>query len=139
MAWANYTPGVRKGSGSKYHNKKVLSEDGESFDSKKEYRRYKELKLLERSGEITDLRRQVPYIVIPEHREPDIEGPRGGRKKGRMIETAVRYIADFVYFEKRRDGSWEQVVEDCKGMRTDAYRIKRKLMLHVYGIRIRET
>lgn len=139
MAWTNYNPGARKGSGSKYHNKKVLAEDGEIFDSHREYRRYMELKLLERAGEIADLKRQVPYIIIPEHREPDTTGPRGGTRKGRLIESATRYIADFVYYEKDRGGKWHQIVEDCKGMRTDAYKIKRKLMFHVYGIRIRET
>lgn len=139
MVWVKSHPGARKGSGSKYHNKKVQSADGETFDSRREYRRYMDLKTLERVGVVKDLRRQVPYIIVPEHREPDTTGPRGGRRKGRVIETAARYIADFVYVEKNRDGTWQQVVEDCKGMRTDTYKLKRKLMYHVHGIRIRET
>lgn len=139
MTWRNFNPVARRGSGTKYHNEKVCSVDGEVFDSRREFRRYNELKLLERAGEIRDLKRQVAYIIIPEHREPDVTGPRGGRKKGRLIESATRYIADFVYDEKGPDGEWQQVVEDCKGVRTDTYKIKRKLMLHVYGIRVRET
>lgn len=139
MAWKNYHPEEYKGSAGKYHNTKVFSEDGETFDSRREYRRYKDLKVLERVGVVKDLQRQVPYIIVPEHREPDTTGPRGGRRKGRVIETAARYIADFVYMEKNRDGTWQQVVEDCKGMRTDTYKLKRKLMYHVHGIRIRET
>lgn len=139
MAWNNYRPGARKGSGSKYHNEKVLSADGEIFDSRREFRRFTELKILEKAGEITNLKRQVPFVIIPEHREPDTTGPRGGVRKGRLIEPAAKYIADFVYFERDESGRWRQVVEDCKGMRTDTYKLKRKLMFHLYGIRIRET
>ena len=138
MAWTNYHPGAHRTSGSKYHNEKVMV-GGENFDSRKEYQRYTELKILEKAGEIRDLQRQVPYIIIPEYREPDIIGPKGGRRKGRLIESATKYYADFVYFEKNREGSWDLVVEDCKGMRTDTYKLKRKLMLQVHGIRIRET
>ena len=88
------------------------------------------------SGACTDRSRS---FLIPEHREPDTIGPRGGRKKGRIIERRLEYIADFTYEELRPDGSWVYVVEDCKGMRTREYIIKRKLMLHVYNIRLRET
>ena len=126
-------------SGSKYHSKKIKAPDGEIFDSRKEYKRWCDLTLLERAGEITNLQRQVPYLLIPEHREPDLIGPRGGRRKGRIIERRLEYIADFTYEELLPDGSWVYVVEDCKGMRTREYIIKRKLMLHVYNIRLRET
>ena len=119
---------------SKYHSQKVVA-DGEVFDSRKECRRCQELKLLEKAGEITDLRRQVPFEIIPDQREPDRIGPRGGRKKGRIIERKAVYIADFVY----NDRSGQEVVEDCKGMRTKDYIIKRKLMLYKFGIRIKET
>ena len=119
---------------SKYHSQKVMA-DGEIFDSRKECRRWQELKLLEKAGEITDLRRQVPFEILPDQREPDRIGPRGGRKKGRIIERKAVYIADFVY----KDRSGLQVVEDCKGMRTKDYIIKRKLMLYKFGIRIKET
>ena len=135
MAWKNYprrqsAVGISK----KYGNKKIFA-DGEVFDSKKEYRRWNELIMLLKAGEITSLRRQVKYVLIPAQREPDLTGPRGGIRRGKLIEREVAYIADFVYTD--RDGS--TVVEDCKGMRTKEYIIKRKLMLKEYGIRIKET
>ena len=135
MTWKNYprrqsAVGISK----KYGNKKIFA-DGEVFDSKKEYRRWNELILLLKAGEITSLRRQVKYVLIPAQREPDITGPRGGIRPGKLIEREVSYIADFVYTDK--DG--QTVVEDCKGMRTKEYIIKRKLMLKEYGIRIKET
>ncbi len=117
----------------KYHSKK-LKIDGESFDSRKEYRRWTALKGMEKAGAISDLRRQVTFELIPPQREPDSKGARGGTKKGRVIERACNYVADFVYF---RDG--QMVVEDTKGFRTTDYIIKRKLMLWVHGIRILET
>lgn len=118
----------------KYHNRKY-SADGEVFDSKKEYQRWQELKLLEKAGEITELRRQVPFELLPNQREPDKIGPRGGRKPGRMIERKAVYIADFVY----KDRAGREVVEDCKGMRTKDYILKRKLLLFRFGIRIIES
>ena len=136
MAWNNY-PGRRVaagGTGKKYGNKTIY-EDGEVFDSKKEYRRWKELILLVKAGEISKLQRQVKYTLIPSQREPDIRGPRGGIRPGKLIEREVSYIADFVYTDK----AGQTVVEDCKGLRTKEYIIKRKLMLHEYGIRIKET
>lgn len=117
---------------SKYRNKKI-EVDGISFDSKKEARRYKELLLLEQAGEIADIRRQVKFVLIPAQKEPDTEGPRGGKRKGKTIEREVAYIADFVY--RKND---EIIVEDTKGFRTTEYVIKRKLMLWVHGIRIVE-
>lgn len=117
----------------KYHNKKC-SCDGRTFDSKHERDRYCELKLLLQAGAISDLRCQVPFELIPEQREPDTLGPRGGRKRGRIIEKACVYVADFVY----QEGS-KTVVEDAKGHRTKDYIIKRKLMLARHGIRIKET
>ena len=118
----------------KYHNRKY-SADGEVFDSKKEYQRWQELKLLEKAGEITELRRQVPFELLPNQREPDKIGPRGGRKLGRIIERKAVYIADFVY----KDRTGREVIEDCKGMRTKDYILKRKLLLFRFGIRIMET
>ena len=117
----------------KYHSQKLKIDD-EAFDSKKEYQRYCELRLLEKAGEIQNLQRQVKFILIPEQREPDISGPRGGIKKGKLLERECSYLADFVYME-----NGERVVEDVKGFRTKEYLIKRKLMLYVHGIKIRET
>ena len=106
----------------KYHNKKVTW-GGQTFDSVKEYRRFCELRLLERAGAVTDLQRQVKFELIPAQ-----------RIDGKVVERACGYVADFVYME-----NGQQVVEDAKGMRTQEYRLKRKLMLWVHGIRIRET
>lgn len=117
----------------KYRNTKVTV-DGVTYDSKKEYRRFCELLLMEKSGEITDLRRQVEFELIPAQREPDTIGKRGGIKKGKLIERKCSYRADFVYKENGKT-----VVEDTKGMRTKDYIIKRKLLLYVHGIRIREV
>ena len=117
----------------KYHNRKVTI-DGITFDSKKEASRYCELKLLQQAGEISDLRLQVKYVLIPAQREPDTIGKRGGIKKGKLIERECSYIADFAYQENGKT-----VVEDTKGMRTKEYIIKRKLMLWVHGIRIKEV
>lgn len=119
----------------KYHASKVVYE-GQTFDSRKELKRYKELILLQQAGEIKNLQRQVKYTLIPEQRENDLRGPRGGIIKGKLVERSVSYIADFVY-EDARTG--ETVVEDVKGIRTKEYIIKRKLMLYVHGIKILET
>lgn len=102
---------------SKYHATRTVV-DGITFDSKREAARYTELKLMQRAGLISDLRRQVKFELIP-------------KQQG---ERAVSYIADFVYSE---DG--QTVVEDVKGVRTPVYRIKKKLMLWRHGIRIREV
>ena len=107
----------------KYHNKKVVR-DGEKYDSKKEYMRHCELKLLERGGCISDLRRQVKYVLIPSQKE-----------NGKCIERECSYYADFVYLDNE---TGETVVEDVKGMRTEVYKLKRKLMLWVHHIRIKE-
>ena len=117
----------------KYHARRIRA-DGQTFDSRKEFKRYRELQILEAAGLIADLRRQVAFELIPAQREPDITGPRGGKRPGKVIERPCRYIADFVY---RQDG--KTVVEGCKGVRTPEYTIKRKLMLWRYQIRILET
>lgn len=103
----------------KYGAKKVTAPDGTVFDSRKEYNRWVNLKLLERAGRISDLKRQVSYELIPKQ----------------VGERACSYIADFVY----HDSEGKLVVEDCKGFRTEGYKIKRKLMLWVHGIKIKET
>lgn len=120
---------------SKYHNQKITI-DGMTFDSVREARRWRELKKLEKAGEIYDLERQVKFLLLPPQREPDERGPRGGVKKGKLIEQGVFYWADFVYFDTE---TGKKIVEDAKGVRTAEYIIKRKLLLWVYGIRIREV
>ena len=118
----------------KYKSRKT-SVNGAIFDSKKEYNRYIELTLLSRSGAIKGLKRQVKFELIPAQYESDIISPRGKVKKGKLIERAVSYIADFVY----TDENGKIVAEDCKGMRTKDYIIKRKLLLYMHGIKIKET
>lgn len=122
---------------SKYGAKKIVTDEG-TFDSKKEFERWQQLKLLVVGGCVRRLRRQVPYELLPEQREPSWTGKRGAIHKGKVIERSCTYIADFVYEEKRGD-DWVHVVEDCKGMRTADYIIKRKLMLYMYNVRIKET
>lgn len=120
---------------SKYGAKKTVI-DGIEFDSKKEAKRYQELSWLQKTGAISDLRRQVKYVLIPAQREPDTIGARGGIKQGRLIEREVAYIADFVYYDH---DFRQEIVEDTKGFRTPEYIIKRKLMLYLKGIRIKEV
>ena len=126
--WRNYYKS------SKYGADKI-SVNGISFDSKREARRYSELLVLLKAGEISDLARQVKYVLIPAQREPDIIGPKGGKKPGKLLEHELSYVADFVY--KDKDG--KEIVEDTKGFRTKEYIIKRKLMLFIHGIKIREV
>lgn len=102
----------------KYGNRKLTAPDGQKFDSVKEYHRWGCLRLLERAGAISNLKRQVKYELIPKQ----------------IGERACNYVADFTYMENGR-----LVVEDVKGVKTDAYKIKKKLMLWVHGIHIRET
>ena len=104
----------------KYGNKKTIVGDIK-FDSKKEARRYEELKVLESMGKILDLRRQVKFELIPKQ-----EG-----------ERAINYYADFTYLQ-----NGQLVVEDVKSSITrtnDTYIIKRKLMLYIHNIRISEV
>lgn len=122
---------------SKYGAKKVTV-DGITFDSKKEANRYRELKLLEKAGKISGLQLQAKFVLIPPQYEPTGELYKKGEKKGqpkmRLVERECSYLADFVYKE-----NGETVVEDSKGMRTKEYIIKRKLMLYVHKIKIREV
>ena len=111
---------------SKYGNEK-MDIDGIKFDSKKEARRYAELKLLERAGRIKDLEpHKKKFVLIPAQRDKD----------GKLLERECAYVADFVY----KDASTgDTIVEDVKGYKTPEYIMKRKMMLFFYGIRIRET
>lgn len=123
---------------SKYGSHKVTV-DGVTYDSTKEYRRFKELSLLERAGAIQNLQRQVKFVLVPAQREFCNEIYTKGRKKGcfkpgKLLEKECSYIADFAYIQ-----NGEIVVEDTKGFRTKDYIVKRKLMLWIHGIRIKET
>lgn len=127
----------------KYNNIKTKTFDGIEFDSKKEAQRWTELKLLERAGEITNLQRQVTYLLIPAQYETIERYSKTGRRlkdDTKLLERECSYIADFVYTDKK---TGQTVVEDVKGYQEGlAYRlfkIKRKLMLYIYKIRIKET
>ena len=125
----------------KYKNKKTVV-DGITFDSKKEADRYQELLPLQRAGVITDLELQKPFVLIPAQYETVETGEfyKIGKKKGQpktkrvCLEQPVKYIADFCY---KRNGVL--IIEDTKGMRTHDYIIKRKLMLYIHGIKIKEV
>jgi hypothetical protein len=96
---------------------------GQKFDSKAEYRRWCQLQTLLKGRAITELQRQVPFTLVPNQVAPD-----GTKLRG------VTYIADMTY----RDHAGALVVEDVKGVETGEYRIKKKLMLQVHGIWVRE-
>lgn len=122
----------------KYGNRKTTI-DGITFDSQKEALRYTELKLLERAGRISGLELQKTFELIPAQYEPSTEvytrgKNKGQPKQGKCVEKSVVYKADFSYIE-----NGERIVEDTKGVKTKDYIIKRKLMLWVHGIRIKEV
>lgn len=104
---------------SKYHAEKC-----NGYDSKKEYYRAQQLKILLNAGLISDLREQVVFLLIPS--QTNSEG---------FKERPVKYIADFVYID---NATGQTIVEDTKGFPTPEYIIKRKLMLMVHGITIKE-
>lgn len=127
----------------KYNAKKVYY-DGKEFDSRKEKNRYQELKILERVGQISDLELQKTFELIPAQYEQSTEvytkGKNKGKpKRGKLIEKAVTYKADFVYI----DENGETTVEDVKGYKGggayEVFTIKRKLLLYKYGIKIKEV
>lgn len=131
MAWQNYKS-------NKYGSKKI-EVDGIVFDSKKEAKRYQELILLEKAGAIIELKRQVKFVLIPaQYKATDVmvkKGKHAGQYKTKLVERECSYMADFVYFDIE---TGQKVVEDTKGFRTKDYIIKRKLMLYIHGIRIKE-
>ncbi|SRR5258706_11839439 len=108
---------IKKSSRNKYNARKTVV-DGITFASKREAERYSELRLREYVGEIRELRLQVKFPI-------KVEG-----------EKICDYVADFCYYETRTN---LPVIEDCKGFRTPAYRIKAKLILAIYKTRILET
>lgn len=110
----------------------ITTSSGErvTFASQREARRYRELETLWRAGEITQLKCQVPFELVPAQTNGD------GKR-----ERPVKYIADFTY----RDHEGRFVVEDTKGYRDtkspvyQLFTVKRKLMLERYGITVREV
>lgn len=104
----------------KYNNTPVVV-DGFRFDSKREASQWCMLKVLQSQGKIRNLKRQVRF------------------KLGVNGQHICDYIADFTYEQAQPDGQWLPVVEDTKGVRTEVYELKRRLMLAVHGIQIRES
>jgi hypothetical protein len=100
----------------KYHNKKTEI-DGHKFDSKKEAAKYSELVLLQKAGEISDIKLQPSFLL-----------QEGFRDKTGYKHRAITYIADFMVVYP--DG--KVVVMDSKGMRTDVFKIKLKLFIKRY-------
>lgn len=118
----------------KYHAKKVEFY-GITFDSKKEGLYYLKLKDMERRGEITDLRLQVPYELLPAiYRDEVVHLKTKDKVVKKLIQRAVTYVADFVYMQ---DG--KEVVIDAKGMRLPDYILKKKMMLALKGIEVIEV
>ena len=131
----------------KLHNRAVTV-DGITFPSIREANRYRELSILQRGGKISDLTLQEKYVLIPAQYQIVETGEiyRTGLKRGQKkikricIEKECAYYADFSYIE-----NGEKVVEDAKGFRDSSsaayakYIIKRKLMLYIHNIRIREV
>lgn len=117
LDWLNKPRARRSG---KYNNRRCEI-DGETFDSQMERDRWLNLRLLERASEISQLRRQVAYELIPAQKRLS-----GG------VERACSYVADFVYLDK----AGRTVVEDVKGAVTPEFRLKRKLMLQVHGVEV---
>ena len=120
---------------SKYGNKKATY-NGMTFDSKKEMYRYIRLKSMQEEGLISDLRMQVPYEIIPAvYEEETVQMKTKVKTVTKCVQRAVHYLADFVY--KDKDGN--EVVEDAKGMRTEKYLLKKKMMRAFLGISIKEV
>ena len=124
---------------SKYYNVKTKTSDGLVFDSHKEARRWEQLLLLYKAGKISGLERQHVFELLPNQYESyERYSKKGERLKDgrRLVERKVDYIADFVYHDPE---TGKIIVEDTKGVKTKDYIIKRKLMLLIHGIRIKEV
>lgn len=123
----------------KYGNRKVTV-DGKVFDSKKEARYYLFLKEAEKRGEISGLRLQVPYELIPAIYEDEVVHLKTKDKVVRKcVQKAVHYVADFVYLD---NATGREEVVDVKGgqaTKTDVYKLKKKMMLAFNGIAITEV
>ena len=119
----------------KYNNRKIVFQ-GETYDSQLELSRFLFLSNREKEGEITNLRRQVEYLLIPAQYGTEIKHLKTKDKEVRvLLERSCSYVADFVY---ERNG--KIVVEDCKGSKyiiTADFKIKKKLMLWVHQIQVK--
>lgn len=98
----------------KYGARKTTCRQNHLHDSKKEAGRCDILTLMQKGNEIDQLEQQPEFLLLPRF---TFEG---------KVQRPVKYIADFRYYDRKLR---KTVVEDCKGMRTDVYRIKKKLLL----------
>jgi Protein of unknown function (DUF1064) len=105
------------------YNAKPCEVNGIKYRSQKEMKRHQDLLLMEKAGQISDLKREVPFVLFP---STTING-----KKVRE----VKYIADYTYFNLRG----ELICEDTKGFRTPVYKLKKIMMKHIWDIDILET
>jgi len=128
------------GQTAKYNNIKTVV-DGITFDSRREANRYCELKLLVKGGLISNLELQKKYVLIEAQYAPDeVKTLKNGKQKivkGELLERSCVYKADFTYID---NATGKTVVEDTKSIatRTPEYKIKKKLLLKLYGIHIVE-
>ena len=105
----------------KYNATKIKTENYGVFDSKNEFRRFLYLKDLENKGFIKNLKRQIPYVLIPTQ-----------RKNGKVLFRECSYVSDFEY--DLPDG--EHIVEDVKGLILPVFKLKQKLMYYFYKIEV---
>ena len=118
----------------KFNNKKMSTPDGE-FDSKGEWERWLFLKEAEKNGQISNLRRQVKYTLIPtQYRTEIVHLKTKDKEVQRVAEREITYTADFVY-----ENGAEIVVEDFKGFPNDRWPLKKAMMLYFHGVAIREV
>lgn len=120
----------------KYGNRKVIV-DGIRFDSRKEARYYIFLKESEKNGEISNLRLQVPYEIVPAiYEEQVVHLKTRDKVVEKCVQKAVHYVADFVYYDA---STGREEVVDAKGYRTPEYKLKKKMMRAFKGIEITEV
>lgn len=120
---------------SKYGNRKAKAR-GKVFDSTMERGRYYTLSMLEKAGEISDLRMQVPFELIPAiYETQEVQLKTKTKQVQKLVQRATYYVADFVY----KDAEGNEVVEDVKGFRTAEYLLKKKMMRAFLGITIQEV
>lgn len=120
----------------KFGNKKVTI-DGMEFDSKSEGEYYLVLKKRQEEGEISNLRMQVPYVLIPKIMGEKVKHLKTKDKLVPYVkQSEIKYIADFVYWDNFFE---EEIIVDVKGCKTDVYKLKKAMMLYINGLEITEV
>lgn len=123
----------------KYRNVRVKTEDGLSFDSKREYERYLVLSEMQKEGIISDLKTHVSFVLVPAIRQTSEVVLKSGKVKQKesVVQRPITYTCDFTYINS--DG--EYIVEDVKiskHLLPKEYMLKKKMMLYFHGIKITE-